>query len=149
MKHIWCNGFAEIYAQLEEGETYVVLWFCRDLYLIGGGDQSDIGICPLFFIYRSAMRCAKFGVSVLKASMLNWAVSICHGYMCIVLYMTLIWCNGFAEIYARSAMRCAKCGVLVLKASLLNWGVSICHGYMCIVLYMKVIWCNGFAEIYA
>ena len=27
-------------------------------------------------------------------------VSICHGYMCIVLYMKLIWFNGFAEIYA-------------------------------------------------
>ena len=26
--------------------------------------------------------------------------SICHGYMCIVLYMKLIWCNGFPEIYA-------------------------------------------------
>ena len=26
--------------------------------------------------------------------------SICHGYMCIVLYMKPIWCNGFAENYA-------------------------------------------------
>ena len=26
--------------------------------------------------------------------------SICHGYMCILLYMKLIWCNGFPEIYA-------------------------------------------------
>ena len=25
--------------------------------------------------------------------------AICHGYMCIVLYMKLIWCNGCAEIY--------------------------------------------------
>ena len=58
--------------------------------------------------------------------------SICHGYMCIVLCMKLIWCNGFSEIYAQ-----------------LDWGVSICHGHMCIVLYMKHIWCNGFAEIYA
>ena len=62
--------------------------------------------------------------------------AICHGYMCIVLY-----------IY-RSGMRCAKCGVAVLKASMLDWGVSICHGYMCIVLYMKFIWCNGFAQMY-
>ena len=43
--------------------------------------------------------------------------SICHGYMCIVLYMKLIWCNGFPEIYAsleegwgQSAMGiCALC----------------------------------------
>ena len=26
---------------------------------------------------------------------------ICYGYMCIVLYMKLIWCNGYAEIYAQ------------------------------------------------
>ena len=79
---ILCNGFAEIYAQLEEG----------------------------------------------------WEL-ICHGYMCIVLYMKCIWCNGFAEIYAQ-----------------LEEGVgSICHGYICIVLYiyMKLIWCNGFPDIYA
>ena len=27
--------------------------------------------------------------------------SICHGYICILLYMKPIWCNGFPEIYAR------------------------------------------------
>ena len=46
-------------------------------------------------------------------------VSICHGYMCIVLYMKLIWCNGFAEIYAELE------------------GVN-CHRYMCIVLYIYI-----------
>ena len=57
---------------------------------------------------------------------------ICHGYISIVLYMKLIWCNGFPEIYAR-----------------LEEGVwSICHGYMCIVLYTKLIWCNGSPDIY-
>ena len=48
MKHIWCNGFPEIYGQLEEG----------------------VG-------------------------------SICHGYICILLYMKPMWCNGFPEIYAQ------------------------------------------------
>ena len=48
--------------------------------------------------------------------------SICHGYMCIVLYMKLIWCNDFPEIYAP-----------------LEEGVeSICHWYMCIVLYIYI-----------
>ena len=27
--------------------------------------------------------------------------SICHGFMCIVLYMKLMCCNGFPEIYAQ------------------------------------------------
>ena len=49
--------------------------------------------------------------------------SICHEYMSILLYiyMKLIWCNGFPEIYA-----CLEEGV-----------GSICHGYMSIVLYMS------------
>ena len=59
--------------------------------------------------------------------------SICHGYMCIVLYIYMkhIWCNGFPKIYAQ-----------------LEEGVeSICHGYMYIVLYMKLIQCSGVAWI--
>ena len=47
---------------------------------------------------------------------------LCHGYMCIVLYMKLIWCNGFAEIYAH-----------------LEDGVgSIYQRYMYIVIYIYI-----------
>ena len=83
------------------------------------------------------MRCAKFGVAVLKVFMLDWGVLICHGYMCIVLYMKLIWCNGFAEISARSAMRGAKCGVAVLKGiyALLEGGVNVPWVYVHCAIY--------------
>ena len=111
---------------------------------------------------------------VLHTSMLNWRVLICYGYMCIEPYMKLIWCYGFAEIYAwleggggQSAMgiyalfslslslsiyiyRCATFGVAVFKASMLNWGwESICYGYMCIVLYIyrSVIRCAKFGVV--
>ena len=83
------------------------------------------------------MRCAKFGVVVLQTCMLNWAASICHWYMCIVLYMKLIWCNGFAEIYARSGMRCARCGVAVLKASILDWRGQSVIG-ICALFYISI-----------
>ena len=54
---------------------------------------------------------------------------VCHGYMCILLYVKLIECSGVAEIYAQ-----------------LEEGVrTICHGYMCILLYMKLIGCSGVA----
>ena len=56
-------------------------------------------------------------------------------YMYIVLYMKLIWCNGFAEIYARYAMRCAKCGVAVFKASMLAWGCQSAMG-ICALCYI-------------
>ena len=55
--------------------------------------------------------------------------SVCHGYMCIWLYMTLMQCSGVAQIYGQ-----------------LEEGVgSVCHGYMCILLYMKLIQCSGVA----
>ena len=51
---------------------------------------------------------------VFKRSMLNWGVSICHGYMCIVLYMKLMWCNGFAEIYAQLEVGQSAIGICAL-----------------------------------
>ena len=42
------------------------------------------------------MRCAKFGVVVLQASMLNWGGQSAVG--CAI--SKLIWCNDFADIYA-------------------------------------------------
>ena len=58
MKLIWCNGFPEIYAQLEEGvgsschgymcivlyiyETYLALWISKDLCSIAGGDGINL-----------------------------------------------------------------------------------------------------------
>ena len=53
------------------------------------------------WVYVHCAISAKFCVVVFKASMLNCRGAICHGYMCIVLYMKLIWCNSFAEIYAQ------------------------------------------------
>ena len=67
MYQVWCSGIQGIYDQLEEGGS-----ICQ---------------CALFYIYRPAMRCAKCGVVIFKASMLDWRGSICHMYMCIVLYI--------------------------------------------------------------
>ena len=50
--------------------------------------------------------------------------SVCHGYMCILLYVKLIWCSGVAYIYGQLEERMVG---------------SVCHGYMCILLYMKLI----------
>ena len=49
------------------------------------------------------MRCATFGVVVFKASMLNWGFNLPWVYMHCAIYIKLIWCNGFPEIYARLA----------------------------------------------
>ena len=51
-------------------------------------------------------------------------------YMCILLYVTLIWCNGISEIYCQQELG------------------QMYPQYMCILLYMKVIWCNVIPNIY-
>ena len=51
-------------------------------------------------------------------------------YMCILLYVTLMWCNGISEIYCQ-----------------LEWGY-IYPQYMCILLYVKLMWCNSIPYIY-
>ena len=61
--------------------------------------------------------------------------SICHGNMCILLYMKLIWCDGFPEIYARleegvGSVCTGICayvymlnmvGVVVFQRSMVDW----------------------------
>ena len=81
MKLIWCSGFAEIYAQLEEGVRSVCHeYMCLLLYMkltrcngfpeiyaqLEEGGQSTMGICAFWYIWNS------FGVVVFQRSMLNW-----------------------------------------------------------------------------
>ena len=58
--------------------------------------------------------------------------SVCHRYMCILLYVMLIRCNGVVGIYPHLE---------------LVW--SLCHEYMCSLLYVKLIGCNFVAGIYS
>ena len=126
-----------------------------------GWGQSAMGLCAFCYIWQL------FDVVVFQRSMLNWSRgvgSICHGYMCIVLYMKLMWCNGFAEMYAWlewgyiwlrymqivlyvKLLWCS--GIAYIYCHLEERVGSICQGYMCILLYMKVIWFSCFPEIYA
>ena len=110
-----------------------------------------------------------FGVVVLNRSMVNWLGSGVNlpnmNLLWNLLYMKLIWCNGFPEIYAwleeewgQSVMGiCALCytwnlfGVMVFQRYILNWkGVHLLNlNSLQNLLDMKLIWCNGFPEIYA
>ena len=62
--------------------------------------------------------------------LIDWGVSICHAYICILLYVKLIWCSGGAWIYYR-----------------LSRGVHlpcVCvHSSIC-----ETFWCSGVAWIY-
>ena len=85
-------------------------------------------------------------------------------YMCILLYVKVIWCNGIPQIYCElevwwvdvysvhvhSAICDTYLGVMVFHRSIVNWswGWQMYPQYMCILLYVKVIWCNGIPQIY-
>ena len=81
-------------------------------------------------------------------------------YMCILLYVKLVFCNGIPHIYCQLGGRCilsicALCymqnlfGVMVFHRSIVNWSWGYMYSqYMCILLYVKLIWCNGISEIY-
>ena len=89
MNPIWSKCIPQIYAQLELGVNlpwvyvhaalhvpYVVLWYSRELCLIGVGCQSAMGICACCSI------CNLSGVIVFQRSMLDWmgcqyAMGIC------------------------------------------------------------------------
>ena len=87
--------------------------------------------------------------------------SVCHGHMCILLYMKLIQCSGVAEIYGQLEwrvrgslpwvlhmynliyMKLIWCsGVAYIYCQLEEGVWSVCHRYMCILLYMKLMQCG-------
>ena len=83
------------------------------------------------------------GVVVFHTSMVNWRRG--HWYMCILLYVKLMWCNCIPYIYGQlegegtSALSiCAfsyrwnSFGVMVYHTSMVNWRGYICPKYMCI-----------------
>ena len=75
VKLIWCSGIPYIYGQLE-------------------GGISTLGICGFCYMLNL------FGVVVFHTSMVNWK----RGgpwYMCIVLYVKLLWCNSIPYIYGQ------------------------------------------------
>ena len=98
-----CSSMQDIYARLE----------------------GDIDICALFYIYRLAISCAKFGVAVFKASMLDWRGQTLAIGICALFY-----------IY-RLAISCAKFGVGVFKASMFDWRGTLAIG-MCIFICIYI-----------
>ena len=87
-------------------------------------------------------------------------MSMCHGYVYILLYVKLIGCNGVAWMYGWLEGVCLPWVYVHSSISETYWlywcsmdlwlieGRSICHGYICILWYVKLIGCDGVAWIY-
>ena len=137
---------------------------------VGSVCHDDLGICAFYYIWNC------FGVVVLHRSIVNWG-DVSHGYMCILLYVKLIWC-GVPEMYGwlpGCQQERERPSVLDLYFDMgcLHWicpyfwmdiqyfylgypdlviydweGGSVCHWFMCILSYVKAMKCSGVAEIY-
>ena len=131
---IWCNGISEICCQLESGGRCIL---------------SIYAFCYMWHL---------FGVMVSHRCIVNWSGGYMYPqYMCILLYVKLIWCNGIPWIYCTVGVLgesilsiCAFCymwhlfGVMVFHRCIVNWSGGYMYSqYMCILLYVTLIWCNG------
>ena len=83
--------------------------------------------------------------------MIDWRGYICPQYMCILLYVKLIWCSGIPQMYGQleegGLGRCAfcymlnLCGVVVFYTSMVAWRrVPEVYVYS----YVKLMWYSGF-----
>ena len=75
-----------------------MLWFCRDLCSFGGE-----GVVILSWVYVHSSICETYLLlkwfSEIYAGLEEGVESVCHGYMCILLYVKLISFSGFPEVY--------------------------------------------------
>ena len=84
-------------------------------------------MCIVLYIYRSAMRCGKFGVPVCKASMLNWRR--CGRGQCDIGIHALLYIYIYAIIYDIYV-------IIVFKAYMLDCRGQSAMGRCAIVLCM-------------
>ena len=146
VKHLGCSSIPFIYGKLERGYIcpkymcillYVKFIWCSGILYIYGqleGGTSAQSICAFCYMLHI------FGVVVFYTSMVNWRGYICPKYMCILLYVKLIWGSGIPYISGQLEERglgiCTFCymwnfcGVAVFHTSMVNWrgtsALSIC-----------------------
>ena len=70
------------------GTNYKQLLFSSDIW----ASTTAMGICAFFYMWHW------FGLVVFQRCMVYWG-DVCHGCMCILLYVKLIWCSGVPEMY--------------------------------------------------
>ena len=129
--------------------------------IVNWGGRCILSICALCYMWHL------FGVTVFHRCIVNWrwGEGYMHPqYMCILLYVIVIWCNGIPYIYCQLewGVRCILSILCILLYVTLIWCNNIPYiyfqlgcwrgymypQYMCILPYVKLMWCNGIPEIY-
>ena len=97
VKLLWCSSIPYIYGQL-----------------VGG--TSALSICGFCYMLNL------FGVVVFDRSMVNWRRR--PWYMCILVYVILLWCSSISYIYG-------------------HWWGGTSALSICGFCYVKPMWCSG------
>ena len=125
-----CSGVPQMYCQLGGCLMSLCAFFYMWYWLQGGQWERERDcICQSNMMWDSIFLHTRCNVVVLQWCMLNWwGVHLPFIYMCIVLCVKLIWCNGVMwNLF----------GVMVLHTPMVNWpGGSVCHQYICAFSYM-------------
>ena len=141
--------WALVYVHSAICATYVVQWYSIDLCSHGGGCICPRYMCILLYVElmqcsgipqiygqleQGALLCILSGIC--ETYLVQWySIDLWSSggdgpwYMCILLYVQLMWCSGIPQIYA-------------------PWRGCICPRYMCILLYVELIWCSGIPQRY-
>ena len=116
-----------IYIDLPLDLPSLVWWYSWHLCSIAREVKWYIGIYALFYIYiYLPLDCAKFGVVVIMASMLD-----CKGGQTLVIGICALF-----YIYRYLPLDCAKFGVVGFKASMFDWrGGTLAIG-ICALFYI-------------
>ena len=176
---IWCCGFSEFYAQLEEGVEsvcngymcilqYEKINWCGGFPEIYARLERRMGsVCHRYMYilqYVKLIQCRCF--PEICAQLEEGVGSVCHGYMCILVYVALNWCSSFCRDLSSIGgggvvslpwvyVHFSKCETYfffafpLIYAGLEERVESVCHVYMCIPQYENLILYGGFPEIYA
>ena len=115
--------------------------------------------CGALVYVPSAIHETSNGIVVFHTSMVSWRGYICPKYMCILIYVKLIWCSGIPQIYFQLEKggpwyMCILLYVKLLCCSGFPYmhgqldGQDICLKCMYILLYVKHIWCSDIPYIY-
>ena len=143
VKLMWCSSIPYIYGHL--GGYIFMKYMCLFLYvrLIGAmvihrsivnWRKGGLGICAFCYTWNF------YGVAVFHTSMVNWRGYICPMYMCILVFVTGIWCSSIPYMYDQlEGYICPKFmfiplyvnvfGVVVFHTSIVNskkGGLGIC-----------------------
>ena len=158
--------WALVYVHSAICATYVVQWYFIDLCSHGGGCICPRYMCILLNVElmqcsgmpqiygqleQGALLCILSGIC--ETYLVQWySIDLWSSggdgpwYMCILLYVQLMWCSGIPQIYAH--MEGVHLPQVYVHSALFGTYGQQGPCYASFLVYVKLIWCSGIPQIY-